>query len=352
MDWKNRRKGAFRAIFVRTGGASLEDRLLTLVADGKGRDTPTMATALTRDPLSRRGKWLNRQTGHDARTRTRRFVPEERRWRLRPSPKESAPVHESCRSLSPDERERLLLAHLPQVRSIALRMRGHLPPQVPGDDVFQAGVVGLIEAADHYNPRKDTGFSTYAQFRVRGAMLDNLRASDWSPRGLRRRGRQLERETARLRAKLGRSPDEFETARAMGMGIDEYRRVALDLQSLRFEGLDEECSVDSPKFADPRSGGPDPFELCLRAEIGTIVAAASGEMSELERRVLDLYYGEELTMKEVGQALGVGESRVCQLHAAAITRLQARIAQRPAADRKNAKIYARGKATRIRSPLQ
>ncbi|HVB34008.1 MAG TPA: RNA polymerase sigma factor FliA [Patescibacteria group bacterium] len=308
-----------------------------------------MATALMGSPAAGQGEWPSRRFGHDDLGRAQRFVTGKRRRGLRSSPGDAAPAQDSCQDISPDERERLLLAHLPQVRSIAFRVGGRLPQHVAGEDLYHAGVVGLIEAVDHYDPRKNSRFPAYAQFRIRGAMLDSLREADWGSRLLRRRERQLERETARLHEELGRPPDDLEAARSMRMSIGEYRRLTADLRCLRLESLGEKGTGDGPKLAEPRAGGHDPFELCLRAEIGAIVAAATGEMDERERRVLGLYYGEELTMKEVGRALGVGESRVCQLHGAALDKVRAHLGNRKTAGQGNEMVRARGKARQIRS---
>jgi RNA polymerase sigma factor FliA len=228
------------------------------------------------------------------------------------------------------ERERLLFAHLPQVRSIATRMRHRLPPPTSADDLYQAGVIGLIQAVGRYAAGEKAGFSSFAQLRIRGAMIDSLRESDWSPRNVRRFNRCLQKATTRLREKLGRQPDEFEAACAMRMSIEEYRSFARDLQGLRLESLDWNLLENSPGRAEPRDEGADPYQLCLRAEIDSILARSIRELNPQERRVLALYYAEERTMKEVGASLGIGESRVCQIHAAILEKLRARLGQKPA----------------------
>lgn len=230
------------------------------------------------------------------------------------------------RSISTGERERLLLAHLPQVHSIANGLRRRFPPHVSEEDLFHAGVVGLIEAVDRYDPRKSPGFHAFAELRIRGAIFDSLREMDWGPRRLRRCGRQLDRVRENLRGQFGRPADEFELARAMGLGIDEYRHLLAELGGLHLESLDDPSLANSVKFPEPRTQGSDPSALCWRVEIAAIVAETAGKLTWRERRVLALYYGEELTMKEVAGELGVAESRVCQLHAAALGKLRARIA--------------------------
>jgi RNA polymerase sigma factor for flagellar operon FliA len=230
-----------------------------------------------------------------------------------------------------DERERLLLEQLPQVRYIARRIHERLPRHVPLEDLVHAGVLGLIDALHKFDRGKHVQFGSYAKFRIRGAILDSLREMDWSPRDLRRKSRRLEETTAKLRLELGRNPSEPELAAALGMDLR-----GLQLLLGEIDGLE----VGSLRVQSPRDGKeqdlceylPDrpeetPLLICLRSEMKDLLTRAIAELPEKERQVLALYYYEELTMKEVGAVLGVGESRVSQIHSMAVVRLRSRLAE-------------------------
>ncbi|HVB98655.1 MAG TPA: FliA/WhiG family RNA polymerase sigma factor [Candidatus Dormibacteraeota bacterium] len=287
-----------------------------------------MATALVGSQSFGRGQWPGHRSAEEVGRNASRRAFGKRLIPYRPASGDSLFRRPPRPRISPDERERLLMAHLPQVRSIASRLRRRLPPQAGEEDLFHAGVVGLIEAVDRYDPRKGAPFAAFADFRIRGAIFDCLREIDWGPRRLRRCGRQLGAVKESLRKELGRSPDEFESAWAMRLGVEEYRRLIAELRGLRLETLDEEAAGEPRRFSEPHAQGCDPFELCLRAGIGAIVAESAAGLDERERRVLALYYDEELKMKEVAGALGVGESRVCQLHVAALGKVRARLGER------------------------
>lgn len=230
-----------------------------------------------------------------------------------------------------EERERLLLEHLPQVKYIARRIHDRLPAQVPLDDLIHAGVVGLIDAVEKFDPGKNVQLKSYAKFRIRGAILDSLREMDWSPRHLRRQARRIEDAHRELKLRLGRAATEPELAREMGMKLEDFQHLlgelrGLDLGSLQAESIDPQSEEEIVGY---RGGGTDndPFFLCLHGEIRSHIAAALDDLDDKEKQVVTLYYLEELTMKEVGAVLGVGESRVSQIHSAAIVRLRARLAE-------------------------
>jgi RNA polymerase sigma factor for flagellar operon FliA len=227
----------------------------------------------------------------------------------------------------PEERERLLLEHLPQVRYIARRIHDRLPAQVPLEDLVHAGVVGLIDAVEKFDPGKNVLLKSYAKFRIRGAILDSLRELDWSPRHLRRQARQIEEAHRDLKLRLGRVASEPEAE--LRMSLDEFQHLlgelrGLDLGSLQAEFTDGKSDEETISC---KLGGTDkdPFFLCLRGELQSLVANALGDLEKKERQVVTLYYLEELTMKEVGVVLGVGESRVSQIHSVALVRLRARL---------------------------
>lgn len=243
-------------------------------------------------------------------------------------------VHQAYRAgaqLDPAHRERLLLDHLPQVQFIARRIHDRLPAQVPLEDLYHAGIIGLIEALERYDPAKNVQFGAYARFRIRGAILDSLRELDWSPRSLRRQARLIEEAVAQLHARLGRSPTEAEIAHQLQLPLEQFQHLLGELRGLDLSPFGEETEATTAEVAAPETAqapAEDPFHQCLRSELRRHLAEAIAELDEQAQRVLSLYYYEELTMKEVGQVLGVGESRVSQIHSAALLKLRARLRER------------------------
>ena len=229
------------------------------------------------------------------------------------------------------ERERLLMEQLPQVRYIARRIHERLPQHVPFEDLVHAGVIGLIDALHKFDRGKQVQFASYAKFRIRGAILDSLREMDWSPRELRRKARLVEETHNRLRSALGRNPNEQELAAELRMDLHEFQVLLgeldrLDVGSLRVQSPRDGSDQDLCEYL-PDQSEDTPLLCCLRSEMKQLLTRAIEELPEKERQVLALYYFEELTMKEVGVALGVGESRVSQIHSMAVTRLRARLAE-------------------------
>lgn len=228
-----------------------------------------------------------------------------------------------------DERDRILMEHVPQVSTIARRIHNRLPQHVPLEDLVQTGVLGLIEAFQHFDPTRNVQLKSYARMRIQGAIFDGLRELDWSPRTLRKRARQLEEGHQTLRARLGRAPSEAELAAEVGLSLEGLQQLVgelhgLDLASLHALGS-EDTSGDELLSCLPCGREEDPRDLCLRSEMNALLARAVGELPPRKRQVLALYYFEELTMKEVGRALGVGESRVSQIHTAAVAQLKVRM---------------------------
>lgn len=227
------------------------------------------------------------------------------------------------------ERERVLMEQLPQVRYIARRIHNRLPRHVPLEDLVHAGVVGLIDALNKFDQSKHVQFSSYAKFRIRGAILDSLRELDWSPRELRRKGRMVEQAYNHLSGTLGRAPAENELAQEMGLSLTELQSLLAELDGLELGSLQIESSRDGKEedLCEHISAKPEetPFFACLKSEMKQLLIDAIAELPEKERKVLALYYYEELTMKEVGAVLGIGESRVSQIHSLAMLRLRARL---------------------------
>ena len=223
------------------------------------------------------------------------------------------------------DRDRLLLEHLPTVRYLARRIHERLPQHVDLDDLISAGVVGLIDAAEKFDLSKQVQFKSYAQFRIRGAILDSLRTLDWSPRELRRKGRAVEEAIRAVTQQFGRVPAEPEIAREMGLGLGEYQQLLGELKGLEIGTLHLERSEDSGEEElayIPNHPDEDPLFRCLRGEMRERLASAIDRLPERERLVVTLYYYEEMTMKEIGLALGVVESRVSQIHSSAVVHLR------------------------------
>jgi RNA polymerase sigma factor for flagellar operon FliA len=224
------------------------------------------------------------------------------------------------------EQERILLEHLPVVRFLARRIHERLPQHVDIEDLVSAGVVGLMDAFTKFDPEKKVQFRSYAQFRIRGAILDSLRTLDWSPRELRRKGRAVEEAIRVLTARLGRPPGEGEVAAEMALSLEEYQQLLGDLKGLEIGTLHMERNEDSGEEElayVPARPEEDPLFRCLRGELEERLTDAIQNLPDRERLVMTLYYYEEMTMREIGLALGVVESRVSQVHASAVVHLRA-----------------------------
>jgi RNA polymerase sigma factor for flagellar operon FliA len=238
------------------------------------------------------------------------------------------------------EQEKLMIEHLPIVRFIARRIHERLPQHVPIEDLYSAGVVGLLDAFGKFDPSKQVQFRSYAQFRIRGAILDNLRTLDWSPRELRRKGRAIEQAIQTLTAQFGRAPSDLEIAGQMHIDLAAYQQLLGELKGLEIGTLHSERSEDSGEeelVYLPNRPEDDPLFRYLHAEVRERLIEAIGDLPERERLVMTLYYYEETTMKEIGIILGVVESRISQIHASAVLHLRARLVdfasrQEPAAN--------------------
>lgn len=224
------------------------------------------------------------------------------------------------------EQEKILIEHLPVVRFIARRIHERLPQHVDMEDLISAGIVGLMDAFAKFDPAKKVQFRSYAQFRIRGAIIDSLRTLDWSPRDLRRKGRAVEEAIRVLTARLGRPPGEGEVAGEMDLTLDQYQQLLGDLKGLEIGTLHLERNEDSGEEElayIPGRPEEDPLFCCLRGELEERLAESINQLPDRERLVMTLYYYEEMTMREIGLALGVVESRVSQVHASAVVHLRA-----------------------------
>jgi RNA polymerase sigma factor for flagellar operon FliA len=230
--------------------------------------------------------------------------------------------------MTSSEREALITETLPLIKHIAHRVATRLPASVEVRDLINAGVLGLLDAIDKYEPERNVKFKTYAEVRIRGAILDSLRNLDWAPRSLRKKSKDLERTYADLSQKLGRPATDEEVSEAMGEDLEDFHALVDQLHGLTigsFENLND--GEDSESFLNyyPDDGSNDPYVKFESGEITRILAHAIEDLPEKERLVLSLYYYEELTMKEIGTLLGVNESRVSQLHTKAMLRLRGKL---------------------------
>jgi RNA polymerase sigma factor FliA len=222
-----------------------------------------------------------------------------------------------------------MVEHLPIVRSIARRVHERLPQHVPIEDLHIAGVLGLLDAFGKFDPSKHVLFRTYAQYRIRGAILDSLRTLDWSPRELRHKARAVEQAIQILTAQIHRSPTETEIAQKLNIPLAAYQQLLGELKGLEIGTLHSVRSEDSEEedlACLPGRAEDDPLFLYLDAEMRQRLTQSIEALPERERMVMTLYYFEEMTMKEIGLILDVHDSRVSQIHASAVLHLRARLA--------------------------
>jgi RNA polymerase sigma factor for flagellar operon FliA len=227
------------------------------------------------------------------------------------------------------QQEQVVVDHLPLVRFIARRVHERLPRHVPIDDLYSAGIIGLLDAFGKFDSSKNIKFRSYAQFRIRGAILDSLRNLDWSPRELRRKARAVEDAIQVLTGQLRRSPTEIEIAQQLHIDLGAYQHLLGELKGLDVGSLHAKRSSDEGEeqlVYVPGRPEDDPLFRFLHAETRERLTKAINDLPERERLVMTLYYYEETTMKEIGLILGVAECRVSQIHASAVLHLRARLA--------------------------
>ncbi len=237
------------------------------------------------------------------------------------------------KELSPEKREELIIRYSPLVNYVANRLAGRLPPHILPEDLIGPGIIGLIDAIEKFDPSKKIKFKTYAEFRIRGAMLDELRSLDWVPRSIRKKATELEQTIERLERKLGRMPEDEEVAEEMGISISEYYKLLdktrgvtfLDIDAIRRRMPDATDEDLFDLIAD--DGESDPFEKLNLLEIKQIVVDCIKNLPEKEKLVISLYYFEDLTMKEIGEIMGYTESRISQMHTKAVMSIRAKLSE-------------------------
>ena len=219
----------------------------------------------------------------------------------------------------------LVRTHAVLVKRIAWHLKGRLPASVELGDLIQAGMIGLLEAAKNYAPGRAANFETFAGIRIRGAMLDELRKTDWTPRSVYRRLRDAMEAMRQIEAETGREAGEAEVAQRMGISASEYSQIMADASRSRVLSLDESDDEDGPGFEVSDEQAGTPASRHEEEDRRVALAEAIEGLPEREKLLMSLYYDEELNLKEIGAVLGVTESRVCQLHGQALTRLRARL---------------------------
>ena len=231
-------------------------------------------------------------------------------------------------TLSENERERLILEHLPQVRLIARRIQERLPENISLEDLISTGVIGLIAAIDNFDPSHNVKLKTYAEYKIRGAILDSLRNLDWAPRQKRRRAKQIEAAIARAEQRLQRVPNEEEIAEEMEVSLEEYHLWLVEIRGLNIASLEYapgETGHDLLHYI-PDTQDNLPSTLLERSELERLVAEGIDTIPQIERTVLSLYYEEELTLREIAEVVNLHESRISQLKSQAILRLRSHLA--------------------------
>lgn len=228
-------------------------------------------------------------------------------------------------ALSSDIREQLILEHLPQVKLIARRIHERLPVSVSLEDLISTGVLGLIAAIDRYDPTQEVKLRTYAEYKIRGAILDSLRELDWAPRQQRKRAKSIESAIAVLEQQLQRNPTEDEIAARLGVSVQEYQEWLSDARSLTLGSLENAGTEDDGRDLLKYVSDDDeswPSHIFERSELERFLAQAIDRMPYIERTVLSLYYYEELTLREIAHVVELHESRISQLKSQAIIRLR------------------------------
>lgn len=226
-----------------------------------------------------------------------------------------------------ENRDALVMSHVGLVKILANRLAGRIPPQVEVSELIGVGVLGLIDAAGRYRPALGVPFDAFARRRIHGAMLDALRDMDWAPRSLRKLRRDVDETLARLRHALGREPEAGEIAAALKVSPEQYDKMLDDLRATEVAAIRQAESGDSRQLLDVAIGPEEdgPHARLERRELATLLARALGELPDRERQVLAFYYEQELTLAEIGEVIGVSESRVSQLRTQAIARLRSRM---------------------------
>jgi len=223
------------------------------------------------------------------------------------------------------ERQDLVAKHAPLVKRIAYHLKSRMPANIQLDDLIQAGMVGLLEAANNYDATQGASFETYAGIRVRGAMLDDVRKNDWAPRSVHRNNRRVAAVVQKIENEKGRDARDTEIAEALDMKLEEYNRILQDASGHKILSFEDIGSNDESLLNNIPNPQSELLDVIQKDDLKSLVATAIASLPERERLVMALYYDEELNLREIGAVIGVSESRVSQIHSQAVIRLQARL---------------------------
>lgn len=229
-------------------------------------------------------------------------------------------------SVQSGEKEDLVLRHVPLVKRIAYHLLAKLPETVLVEDLIQSGMIGLLDAIKHFDASQGASFDTYAGIRIRGAMLDEVRRSDWTPRSVHKKARMVSDAIRHIESKTGRNASDSEVAEYLGISADEYGRILQDTQSCRALSVEELSEEGDAAFYEDQPLKNDPLNRLSREKFGQALVEAIRSLPEREQLVVSLYYVDELNLREIGQVLNVSESRVSQISSQAMLRLRARLA--------------------------
>jgi RNA polymerase sigma factor for flagellar operon FliA len=222
-----------------------------------------------------------------------------------------------------EKRDRIILDHLPLVKAIAVRVHENLPVHVDLDDLVHAGILGLFDAVDKFQPEKQVAFSSYAKHRIKGAILDSLRQLDWASRDLRRRHKQVEEVSRELAATLQRAPTESEIAGKMGVEVERWRQMMAEMQCVGLISISarrpDQDDLPAPDY--PAKPETHPDSICAHGQLHDLLWEAMKVLPERYRKVVVLYYTKDMTMREIGGVLGINESRVSQIHKSALEKM-------------------------------
>ena len=232
--------------------------------------------------------------------------------------------------LTPEQKDKLIMEYAPLIKFIAQKIAIRLPSNIELDELISSGVIGLMDAIEKYDPSRDNKFKTYAEFRIRGSILDELRAQDWVPRSVRDKAKMLDRTMVKMEAQMGRTPSDEEVAEKLDLSMDEFYDLVNQVRPVSVLSIDDTTTfsnVDKKSIMNLLEGCKlnNPFTQLNLKSVKQVVTKAIEDLPERQRLVLSLYYYEDLNLKEIGRILRVTESRVSQLHAQAIARLRAKL---------------------------
>jgi len=230
-------------------------------------------------------------------------------------------------SIDDSDQHELVEKHVQLVKRIAYHLVSRLPPSVQVQDLIQSGMIGLLEASRNYNPAQGASFETYAGIRIRGSMLDEIRRSDWTPRSVHRKVRMVAEAVRNIENEKGRDARDHEVAEVLEMSLQDYHKILQDAAGCRVFSFDDPTVLGDEPEHDNSDPASSPLEAVQKQDFQGALAKSIATLPERERMVMSLYYDEELNLREIGDVLGVSESRVCQIHGQALVRLRARMGE-------------------------